>query len=158
MAEYTFISPMAAGGGTTCWLVMGGAFFGFGLAAKAILAPGVFVVLFGGVGGAMLMWGFFALCNSLRVQLDGDGLRTERRLLGLMFAWHHVPRGGLRGLQRVLSYTSQSGAEHTEWYRIRVVLQDGKTITVADSLEGKEVADQMLQALSDASGLPTQPA
>lgn len=139
------------------WLVMGGAFFGFGLAAKAMLAPWVFVVLFGGVGGAMLLWGFFALCNSLRVQLDGEGLRTERRLLGLMFAWHHVPRVGLRGLQRVLSYTSQSGAEHTEWYRIRVVLQDGKTITVADSLEGKEVADQMLHMLTKASGLPVQP-
>ena len=139
------------------WLVMGGAFFGFGLAAKAMAAPWVFVVLFGGVGGAMLLWGFFALCNSLRVQLDAEGLRTERRLLGLMFAWHQVPRNGLRGLQRVLSYTSQSGAEHTEWYRIRVVLQDGKTITVADSLEGKEVADQMLHMLTKASGLPVQP-
>jgi hypothetical protein len=132
-------------------------FFGFGMAAKAMQAPVVFLVLFGGVGGAMLLWGFFALCNSLRVQLDGQGLRAERRLLGLMFAWHHVPRNGLRGLQRVLSYTSQSGAEHTEWYRIRVVLQDGKTITVADSLEGKEVADQMLQTLTKATGLPVQP-
>jgi hypothetical protein len=140
------------------WLVMGGAFFGFGMAAKAMQAPVVFLVLFGGVGGAMLLWGFFALCNSLRVQLDGQGLRTERRLLGLMFAWHHVPRSDLRGLQLVQSYSSQSGAEHTVWYRIRVVLKSGKTITVADSLGGKAVADQMLQALSDATGLPTQSA
>jgi hypothetical protein len=140
------------------WLVMGGVFFGFGMAAKGMQAPVVFLVLFGGVGGAMLLWGFFALCNSLRVQLDGQGLRTERRLLGLMFAWHHVPRSDLRGLQLVQSYSSQSGAEHTVWYRIRVVLKSGKTITVADSLGGKAVADQMLQALSDATGLPTQSA
>ncbi|RLJ40025.1 hypothetical protein [Acidovorax sp. 106] len=140
------------------WLVMGGVFFGFGMAAKGMQAPVVFLVLFGGVGGAMLLWGFFALCNSLRVQLDGQGLRTERRLLGLMFAWHHVPRSDLRGLQLVQSYSSQSGAEHTVWYRIRVVLKSGKSITVADSLGGKAVADQMLQTLSDATGLPTQSA
>ena len=140
------------------WLVMGGVFFGFGMAAKGMQAPVVFLVLFGGVGGAMLLWGFFALCNSLRVQLDGQGLRTERRLLGLMFAWHQVPRSDLRGLQLVQSYSSQSGAEHTVWYRIRVVLKSGKTITVADSLGGKAVADQMLQTLSDATGLPTQSA
>jgi hypothetical protein len=140
------------------WLVMGGVFFGFGMAAKAMQAPVVFLVMFGGVGGAMLLWGFFALCNSLRVQLDGQGLRTERRLLGLMFAWHQVPRNDLRGLQLVQSYSSQSGAEHTVWYRIRVVLNNGKAITVADSLGGKAVADQMLQALSDATGLPTQSA
>ena len=140
------------------WLVMGGVFFGFGMAAKAMQAPVVFLVMFGGVGGAMLLWGIFALCNSLRVQLDGQGLRTERRLLGLMFAWHQVPRSDLRGLQLVQSYSSQSGAEHTVWYRIRVVLKNGKTITVADSLGGKAVADQMLQALSAATGLPTQSA
>ena len=140
------------------WLVMGGVFFGFGMAAKAMQAPVVFLVMFGGVGGAMLLWGIFALCNSLRVQLDGQGLRTERRLLGLMFAWHQVPRSDLRGLQLVQSYSSQSGAEHTVWYRIRVVLKNGKTITVADSLGGKAAADQMLQALSDATGLPTQSA
>lgn len=140
------------------WLVMGEVFFGFGMAAKAMQAPVLFLVLFGGVGGAMLLWGFFALCNSLRVQLDGQGLRTERRLLGLMFAWHQVPRSDLRGLQLVQSYTSQTGAEQTVWYRIRVVLKNGKTITVADSLGGKAVADQMLQALSAATGLPTQSA
>ncbi len=140
------------------WLGIGGVFFGFGLAAKAMHAPALFMVFFGGAGSAMLLWGFFALCNSLRVQLDGQGLRTERRLLGLMFAWHQVPRSDLRGLQLVQSYTSQTGAEQTVWYRIRVVLKSGKTIAVADSLGGKAVADQMLQTLSDATGLPTQSA
>ena len=137
------------------WLVMGGVFFGLGMAAGAIDAPVVFLILFGGVGGAMLVWGFFALCNSLRLQLDQRGLRIERRLLGLMFYWHQVPGGDLRGLQLVESYSSQTGAEHTVWYRIQVTLKNGKAITVADSLGGKAAADHMLRVLADATGLPT---
>ena len=42
------------------------------------------------------------------------------------------------------------------WYRIRVALKSGKTITVADSLRGEAVAEQMLQQLAQATGLPVR--
>ena len=113
-------------------------------------------LVFGGVGGAFIVWAFFALGNSLKVQFNPQGLRTERRLLGFMFSWHQVPRSDLQGLQLVQSYTSQSGSRHTVWYRIRVALKNGKTITVADSLRGEAVAEQMLQQLAHATGLPAR--
>ena len=108
------------------------------------------------MGGAFTVWAFFALGNSLKVQFSPQGLRTDRRLLGFMLAWHQVPRRDLQGLQLVQSYTSQSGSQHTVWYRIRVALKNGKTITVADSLRGKAVAEQMLQQLAQATGLPVR--
>ena len=67
-----------------------------------------------------------------------------------------MPRSDLRGLQLVQSYTSQTGTRHTVWYRIRVALKNGKTITVAVSLRGRAVADHMLQALAKATGLPAR--
>lgn len=73
-----------------------------------------------------------------------------------MLAWHQVPHSDLQGLQLVQSYTSQSGSRHTVWYRIRVALKNGKTITVADSLRGEAVAEQMLQQLAQATGLPVR--
>jgi hypothetical protein len=110
------------------WLVMGGAFFGMGMAAGALGAPMLFPVVFGGVGGAMLVWGFFALSNSLQVQLDRQGLRTERRLLGLMLAWQHVPASDIARLSCKESYTLRSGTQHTTFFRLQVNLRNGKSV------------------------------
>ena len=138
------------------WLVFGLSFGSFGVFAGRMGAPLIFPLVFGGLGGGFAAWAFFALSNSLKVQFSPQGLRTERRLLGFIFAWHQVPRSDLRGLQLVQSYTSQTGTRHTVWFRIRVALKNGKTITVADSLRGRAVADQMLQALAKATGLPAR--
>ena len=73
------------------WLVFGVTFGGFGLLAGRLGAPLLFPLVFGGVGGAFTVWAIFALGNSLKVQFSPQGLRTERRLLGFMFAWHSVP-------------------------------------------------------------------
>ena len=136
--------------------MFGVTFGGFGLLAGRLGAPRLFPLLFGGVGGSFSVRAFFALGNSLKLQFGPQGLRTERRLLGFMFSWHQVPRRDLQGLQLVQSYTSQSGSQHTVWYRIRVALKSGKTITVADSLRGEAVAEQMLQQLAQATGLPVR--
>lgn len=136
------------------WLVMGGAFFGMGMWAGYSGAPALFPVVFGGVGGAMLLWGFYALCNSLTVQLDRQGLRTERRLLGLMLAWQRVPAKDIARLHIKESYTQQSGHQHTTFFRVQVHLRNGKSVTIADSLRGRPVAEQMLATLAKATGYP----
>ncbi|MFN7154703.1 MAG: DUF3592 domain-containing protein [Acidovorax sp.] len=136
------------------WLVMGGAFFGMGMLAGYSGAPTLFPVAFGGVGGAMLVWGFYALCNSLTVQLDRQGLRTERRLLGLMLAWQRVPAKDIARLHIKESYTQRSGHQHTTFFRVQVHLRNGKSVTIADSLRGRPVAEQMLARLAKATGYP----
>lgn len=136
------------------WLVMGGAFFGMGIWAGYGGAPALFPVAFGGVGGAMLVWGFYALCNSLTVQLDRQGLRTERRLLGLVLAWQRVPAKDIARLYIKESYTQQSGNQHTTFFRVQVNLRNGKSVTIADSLRGRPVADQLLAAVAKATGYP----
>lgn len=134
------------------WLGMGGAFLGFGVMAGRMGAPVLFPLVFGGVGGAMLVWGFYALCNSLRVQLDRDGLHTQRRLLGLMLAWHRVPARDIARLALKESYSSQTGTRHVTFFRVQVVLKSGKAITVADSLRGREAAEQLLASLASSTG------
>ncbi|MFY3384339.1 DUF3592 domain-containing protein [Paracidovorax sp. MALMAid1276] len=136
------------------WLVLGGAFFGMGAAAGSMGAPVLFPIVFGGVGGAMLVWGLYALCNSLRVQLDGQGLHTERRLLGLMLAWRRVPAAAIARLAVKESYTQHSGGQSTTFYRLQVQLRSGKRVTIADSLRGRAVADQLLAQVARATGYP----
>jgi hypothetical protein len=134
------------------WLVMGGGFLGLGVMAGYIGAPVLFPLAFGGVGGAMLVWGFYAVSNSLTVQLDRQGLRTERRLLGLMLAWRQVPAHDIARLSIQESYTLQSGNQRTTFFRVQVNLRNGKSVSIADSLQGRPVAEQMLSTLAKATG------
>ena len=134
------------------WLVMGGGFLGLGAMAGYIGAPVLFPLAFGGVGGAMLVWGFYAVSNSLTVQLDRQGLRTERRLLGLMLAWRQVPAHDIARLSIQESSTLQSGHQRTTFFRVQVNLRNGKSVSIADSLQGRPVAEQMLSTLAKATG------
>lgn len=136
------------------WLLMGAAFFGMGMAAGYGGAPALFPLVFGGVGGAMLLWGFYAVSNSLNVLLDRQGLRTERRLLGLMLAWQRVPADAIVRLSIKESYTQQSGSQRTTFYRLQVNLRNGKRVTIADSLRGQPVAEQLLAHVAKATGYP----
>lgn len=85
----------------------------------------LFRLLFGGVGGLVLLGSFYALANSLRVQLDHNGLRTERRLLGLMLRWHQVPPHDIARLWVVESYTVESNSKRDVYYRITAELRAG---------------------------------
>lgn len=84
--------PYARGWRTHLPLALtGGAFAGIGLFAGAKGAPLLFPFAFGSIGGALLLYALFCLTNSLRVDLGMRGLRTERRILGLMLRWRQVP-------------------------------------------------------------------
>lgn len=122
--------------------------------AQSDIAPWLFRLGFGGVGGAVLVAAFYALANSLRVQIDHEGLRTERRLLGLMLQWHQVPGPEIARLRVVESYTVESNNRRDVYYRIEAELRSGKKITVAQDLQGRKDADRMLAAIGSATGYP----
>jgi hypothetical protein len=120
----------------------------------AEIAPWVLRLGFGGVGGAVLVGAFYALANSLRVRIDHAGLRTERRLLGLMLQWHEVPGTEIARLRVVESYTVESNHRRDVYYRIEAELRGGKKITVAQDLQGRQDADRMLASIGSATGYP----
>lgn len=124
--------------------------------AQSDIAPWLFRLGFGGVGGAVLVAAFYALANSLRVQIDHDGLRTERRLLGLMLQWHQVPGPEIARLRVVESYTVESNSRRDVYYRIEAELRSGKKITVAQDLQGRKDADRMLTTIGSATGYPVR--
>lgn len=132
--------------------LMGGAFAGIGLFAGAKGAPQLFPIVFGTLGGALLLYALFCLTNSLRVDLGTRGLRTERRILGLMLRWRQVPPQDIARLRLKESYTTQAGTRSTTYYRVQVELRNGQAITVADSLRGRETAEHLLRTLTERTG------
>ncbi|NUN62194.1 MAG: DUF3592 domain-containing protein, partial [Burkholderiaceae bacterium] len=104
------------------------------------------------LGGALLLYALFCLTNSLRVDLGTRGLRTERRILGLMLRWRQVPPQDIARLRLKESYTAQAGTRSTTYYRVQVELRNGQAITVADSLRGRETAEHLLRTLAERTG------
>lgn len=133
---------------------MGAAFAGMGAVARVAEAPTFFFVVFAGIGAALMLWQLYALSNSLRVQLDHQGLRTERRLLGLLLSWQQVPESEIERLVLKEGYTVHHGTKPTTFYRAQVRLRNGKAVTIADSLRGRAVAEQLLARVSQATGYP----
>lgn len=115
-------------------------------------APGLLVAAFVAVGGALLLGGLYAVANSLTVELDGRGVRTERRLLGLMLIHHQAPARDIARLQMSESYTVTTGTKQETFFRIDVVLKNGKKLTVSDSLSGRAAADQLLASIAAQTG------
>ena len=132
--------------------LMSCAFAGIGLFAGAQGAPLLFPIVFGALGGALLCYALFCLTNSLRVDLGTRGLRTERRILGLMLRWRQVPPQDIARLRLKESYTAQAGTRSTTYYRVQVELRNGQAITVADSLRGRETAEHLLRTLAERTG------
>lgn len=120
------------------------------------VGPWLFRLLFGGVGGLVLLGSFYALANSLRVQLDHNGLRTERRLLGLMLRWHQVPPHDIARLRVVESYTVESNSKRDVYYRITAELRGGRQLTIAQDLKGRAQADKLLASIGGWTGYATR--
>ncbi|KRB28678.1 DUF3592 domain-containing protein [Acidovorax sp. Root70] len=124
--------------------------------ASADVAPWLLRLVFGGVGGMVLLGSFYALANSLRVRLDHNGLRTERRLLGLMLQWHQVPGPEIARLRVVESYAVQSNSRREVYFRIVAELRGGRQLTIAQDLKGRAQADKLLASIGGWTGYATR--
>lgn len=132
--------------------LVGGAMIATGWFTGHEGAPLILSIVFGTLGGALLLGALFGSANSLRVELGARGLRIERRILGLMLRWRQVPPQDIAHLRLKESYTTQTGTLRTTVYRVQVKLRNGQAITVADSLRGRETAEHLLRALTERTG------
>lgn len=129
-------------------------FAGFGVLAWAKDAPLFFSLIFGGLGFGIFLYALYSLTNSLHVQLDQQGLKYQRRILGVLVSNVEVPRSQIKKLGYKESYSTTSGSKHETVYRVQVELVSGKTYTLVDSLKGRATADQMLESVSLLTGYP----
>lgn len=133
-------------------LVFGAIFAGAGTLLWNSEAPLLFGVLFGGVGWLVVLGAIYGMGNSLTVQMDRQGLQTERRLLGLASFKSTASASEVARLEIQESYSTVTGGNKETYYRLQAVLASGKSITVADSLRGRAAAQQLLSSLCRQTG------
>lgn len=130
-------------------LLLGVIFGGAGiLMFKFSDAPFFFSGIFLAIGSLCIGISIYGVGNSLRVRLDQQELRYQRRFFGMIIKHIQIARNEIVHLQLAESYSSQTGSKHEKVFAIKALLKSGKKINVAESLRGQGVAELMLETLN----------
>lgn len=119
-------------------------------------APTIMVWIFTLLGGIVALASLHSLFTSLRVQLDHNGLISQRYWLGVPCGRHQIPRADIRTLQIATSYSAQSSKGYRDVCKIYAVTRSGKKILIAMNLKGRDTAQLALEAIGGLSGYPVK--
>jgi hypothetical protein len=133
-------------------LVFGLIFFSSGLGAGYMGAPLVFPIVFGLVGGGITLGGIYSLLNSLHVRIGKQGVHTRRTVLGVIIGKASATASEIRKIRIHKTGSMTAGTEHKVFYAIKAHLNNGKKITLAESLVGQSAAGEVAETLALYSG------
>lgn len=129
-------------------------FLSVAMAAAPVLRAGASLAV-----ALLVAWALFAVGNRRISYLHAQqGIRMERRLLGLRTSFVQRPAQQVQQLAIRLAYTQSLGnGPREEVYTLCAQLQGGRTVTLADSLSGKPAAQQALREVARLSGFSAAP-
>ena len=115
-------------------------------------APAIIVWAFTLIGGFIAFICLKWLFTSLHVQLDHNGLISERYWLGMLIGRDQIPRADIKKLHIDVSARGQSAKGYQEICKIFALTRDGKKILIAMNLKGRDTAQLALEAIGGLSG------
>lgn len=147
-------SPMKLGlPGPLCGIVFGLIFGGVGVILVG-KAPAIIPWVFIPIGFLALFFSLKTLFGSLRVQLDRQGMVSQRYWMGLPMGSDRVARSDIRRLIVDVGYEQQSTRGNLQMCNIKAETLTGRKIPVARNLKGRETAQQALEIISSLTGYP----
>lgn len=81
--------------------------------------------------------------NNMRVRIENKEVTVLRRLLFMPIFYKKVGKHEIRSLTLTRTGSTGSGTKKIEHYKIVAHLQDGKSLTIAESIDGKELAEPL---------------
>lgn len=114
--------------------------------------PVIFHLVFGGLGSLALLGGLYTLGNSLSVVANAAEIVVTRRVFGLAFN-KRVPTATIKSFQVAKGLESTQGNKTVLSYMVKAYTRDGKKITVAESLPGITVAEQVARQIKAACNI-----
>lgn len=103
-------------------------------------APMIFPIVFGFFGVLILWASFYSMTNSLRVYSDGIYLYTIRKWMGLPFK-KSLLISEIEKLDVKSTSRQTAGNKYISYYKVVAADQSGKSITLAEGLPGRSVAE-----------------
>lgn len=150
--------PMLQGAGNNLVGLVCGLFFaGMGvLMGKESDAPAFMVWIFILVGSLITFICLKWLFTSLSIQLDHNGLISERYWLGMPIGRDQIPRANIKKLYIDISQKGSSAKGYQEICKIYALTQNDKKIPIAMNLKGRDTAQLALEAIGGLSGYPVK--
>ena len=144
-----FCAVFAGGFGFACYgifdLISAGGLFGAFMVIFAI--PFVLVALFATIATIYLPF------NNLRVVIEPGSVQVLRRLLFIPIYRRHLSRSEISRLEIKRSGSTGQGTNKIEHYKVKLIDQTGKGVTVAEDIDGEDVATHLSDYLAQRIGV-----
>ncbi|NNC77976.1 MAG: DUF3592 domain-containing protein [Woeseiaceae bacterium] len=113
--------------------------------------------LFGGVfaltGGLIAIAALYLMFRSLNVEVEGNTVRSIRRLLGIPIRTREMQRGSFLRFEKDSNMQTQSGGKHVMYYKVKALDRQGNELIVGEGFRGSSGADAGIRFLSRELGL-----
>lgn len=108
-------------------------------------------LLFAPIGGLILWFGLFWLGRSLEASIAPGEVRMLRAMFGIRLYQRKASLTTPEQLQIKQTMVSTNGeGERTEYYRLQADAGDGKTLTLAEGITGRDAAEALKQQVLEA--------
>ncbi|TVZ41023.1 hypothetical protein P886_0362 [Alteromonadaceae bacterium 2753L.S.0a.02] len=101
---------------------------------------------------SLLLYSSYRLLNSYRVKIGSRGIYAERYLLGIRIARRFVEPQLIQRLELHKTGATRNRKKHIEHFVVRARLRSGNTVNLAEALNGRGMAKQMLENIRFMSG------
>lgn len=113
----------------------------------------LFGSVFALVGGLIALAALYMLVKSLDVHVEGNTIRSTRRVLGIPVRVRAINRGDFRRFDMRESLKTQSGGKHVTYYRVLAIDRHDNAIVVGEGFRGQSQARAAAAFLSRELGI-----
>ena len=142
LAGITVASTFAGAGG---WMI---------IKEEMLLFGGIFAF----VGGLIALAALYMLCKSLDVTVEGNTIRSTRRILGVPVRRRELSRSDFRCFDLRESLKTQSGGKHVTYYKVVGIDRNENAIVLGEGFRGQSKARAATRFLARELGIREQAA
>lgn len=113
----------------------------------------IFGGVFAAVGGLIAIAAFYMMAKSLHIKVEGNTIRSVRRLLGIPIRSRQMSRSAFLKFKKESNMQTQSGGKHVMYYKVKAEDLQGNELLIGEGFRGSSGADAGIRFLSHELGL-----
>jgi len=135
--------------------IFGAVFLSVGIGMAQVDGPmlWLFVVVFGALGLLIMLIGIYGLGKELRIGISPESVTVKRFWFGRSLSGRDYSRSQALHMTTEAGGSMTMGTETIQYYKLKLVMKDGKKIPLGFGIDGYGKAEKLAQQLSALTGL-----